>query len=270
MAISQTEHEQFLQMLRDKYKRAAEKYGNRYFDLNELETRIKHHKQTQSPVETFLKNEKEFYETLKDKAQEKMQRQQNRDEINKRFDEMIEKNEALVKKYPEVFFHPGAPVEVRHFVGAITNWYDTFVPLLSAVFKGTPDWMTMREKIADLERFYARENSGASLFLKNYAESYIATGSNAKESATRQLLQTGGSLLYQIARLMLESTNDLSSSTLRSRVSENIIGFISSDIRTIADDNTSEALKKAEKQAEAILKDFRIQDLVQYAEKNNR
>ncbi len=65
---------------------------------------------------------------------------------------------------------PTLLTEMRHLVGAVSQFHQNFFPTAQYIFKGTHDWMNLSNLFGDLERFYfiVEETSSQTAMLKKY------------------------------------------------------------------------------------------------------
>ena len=256
--------QEVLEKLREKYQRAVEKYGEQYFSLLDLETRITHLVKNKASVETFMQQEIEFYESLKARAEAAEEEANKRAEFNERLDKMMQENEAKIAKYPDVFFDPNASKEIRHFTGAVTSFVDTYGLILRKQLGGALNGRDLFNILGEIERFYLKDGQPPTMLLKHYVEELIVRGESAREEFDRKLLQTGGLLLYRISRAVSVIINDFSAAVL-----ERLVELPSSLPLEIKDRFKSLSLQEFCDQAvheiNSILTDFRINDLVEHA-----
>lgn len=263
-----SEREELLQQLRDKYRRAAEKYGTKFFDLEQLEERIDHLKRSGGNLNSFFESEKEFFEKIETLAEKKHEAQKNREELNNRIDKIIEENEAKVAGYRDVYFDPRATHEIRHFVGAVTDFYDRNIPVVRNLFRGLPEWGDMQNSIANIERFYVPAESAPTMLLREYADRILNIGRGERAELERKTMQTGGQALYRLSLLMKKSASEMST-----EIADMQVDLPQSEDPEVRDAFNGMSVRKAvdviSDEVDRILSDFRILDLVRHSSAGN-
>ena len=241
-----TEFNSFLEHLREKYSKASEKYGPHLFNLKSLEDRVLYQRKSKVGFKVFVRDEIEFFEKMRKLAVQKYESKIKTLESSKHLNDMIERNEAKIRKYPDLFFNPHASLEMRHFFGAITEFYKQYYSLLASIFRDSINNKIFTKIFTDIERFYIHNESNLSVMAIQYIEdlkSIQADISEKKwEQTDRKYLQTGGKYLYQ-CYLFLKEQKD------KKEYTNNII------------------IKNSLLYTESILVDFRLLNLVMWEKK---
>ncbi|MBS0616655.1 MAG: hypothetical protein JSR44_00590 [Spirochaetes bacterium] len=184
--------------LREKYARAYERYGARFFDKAKLEERINFQRATRSDFQRFVVDEMQFYKTMETKAVEEETKRKRQEEADARMREIMDANDALIAHYPDVFFHPLATLECRRIVGAISNLFPEIENELRYVFQGRREWSEIKFQLADLERFVYKPPMRMTAFLSHYVAELQKWGETGRDDADRKFLQTAAMCLTAI------------------------------------------------------------------------
>jgi hypothetical protein len=251
---------ELLNQLREKYKRAADKYGERIFNSRELESRITHLLQTRGSMDIFLKAEMEFFEKASTIAKNKEDEMNRKKESNARMDAILEKNLEKIKKYRDSFFDPAASVEVRKMIGAISDWFKISFPLIKYIFRGAEVWKDIGVVEVEIERLFMPSGRPTPVFLRHYVDELKKMGANQKESTEKKLLQTCANSLYKIESLLkkeLEKMNDFQ----KARFITMTPAFDPEAREKWGKYKESEALLEIITGISAIIDDFRLRDL---------
>ncbi|MDH5720820.1 MAG: hypothetical protein OEZ13_09435 [Spirochaetia bacterium] len=204
------DRETVLNLLREKFKKAAEKFGERFFNLKELESRITHMITSRVNLAQFVKDEIYFYVKLEEKALQKEHENKKKEELNKKLEEIMAANNELIEKYPDRFIDNLASYEIRKFSGAISEFIDNNYPVIRAVLRGTIYWNELEAIFGDLERFYQANNRGMTMFLKHYIDEVTEKSEDERDNIERKLLQTGGLYLYRLHLLLKKAEDEMS------------------------------------------------------------
>ncbi|RME89103.1 MAG: hypothetical protein D6767_09015 [Candidatus Hydrogenedentota bacterium] len=259
---------ELLDALRKKYREAAEKYGKKYFNVSDLESRIQALLQSKGSILLFLEHEKEFYETLKAKALADLEEEKKRQEFHEKAAKIMRENLEKIQKYPKLTFSQAATEEIMHFVGAITEFMNRYHNILTFLFRGKPEWKEMSGAFAELERFHIPPDGVATPLLKYYEEEIQGKSIEQMEKLDRQIMQTGGLAIY---RLLLELDKLVKS--LPEEEKKNFIQFYTHDRTPFTAEEKEyyrsrrvmDIINEARFFLQGILEDFRIEDLVKHA-----
>lgn len=184
-----------LHKLREKYRRAHQEYGARFFDLNKLEERISFQRATGSDFQRFILDEMQFYKAMESRALEEQARRKRQEEADARMREIMEANDALIAHYPDTFFHPMATLECRRLVGAVSNLFPEIDNELRYVFQGRKEWGEMKFHLSDLERFLYKPPMRMTAYLAAYVAELQKWGEAGRDDADRRFLQTAAMCL---------------------------------------------------------------------------
>ena len=256
--------DKLIAQLRSKYERAASKYGKKYFDMVQLEARITHMMQSGLSVQTFLEQEMEFYLRTEAIAEVKVSDQKKKDEFNKRVEDMMAANDALLDKYDDVFFDPAASHEIRRLVGAITKWVKYYYPVIESLLRGTSSWETINQLTGELERFNVPHEFSPTVLLRHYVEELKTMGVSQRERVERKLLQTAALALYRLEKIIIDELQ-----LLKNRSHELFMKFpgYDEDIKDLwHEKKQSTALEETLDFTRQIVDDFRLRDLAKHAD----
>ena len=256
-----------LNQLRDKYKRTAEKYGEKIFNIKELESRITHLMQTRGNYEMFFRAEMEFFEKTLALAKSKEEEIKKKNESAAKIDAILEKNLEKVKKYRDSFFDLEASVEVRKMVGAVSDWFDICFPLIKYIFRGADVWTEFTTIQLELERLYMPAGRPITAFLKIYVDDLKRTAANQKENTEKRLLQTCANSLYKMEKTLQKELEKMSD------FQKNRFIAMSATFEPAIRDKwskkkESEAIMECISGISAIIDDFRLRDLSALGFKN--
>ncbi|MDH4262015.1 MAG: hypothetical protein OEV78_03110 [Spirochaetia bacterium] len=264
--------QELLDQLREKYKRAAEKYGDKIFNIKDLESRITHLLQTRGSLDTFLKAEMEFYEKASNIAKTKEEEIKRKKESNARIEAILEKNLEKIKKYRDSFFDPSVSIEVRKMVGAISDWYKGSFPLIKYLFRGAEIWSELSVLEAELERINMQQGRPITPFLKHYVDDLKKMGSSEKESVERRLIQTCANTLYKTEDLLKKELNKMKDFQ-KTRVVTMSPAFDPDTRNKWEKYKESEAIIEVINGISVVIDDFRLRDLAALGfktEENNK
>ena len=257
--VSQEELE-LLQMLRKKFQSAAKKYGSAIFNMEQLEQRIQMLIRNKGNIQAFLVKEVEFLKDATEKSEAKIKARDTNAQKKLTVNRIIEKNKNKIEQYPDSFFDPNASYEMRHLVGAISQFHQHFFLTAQHIFGGTHDGINLSSLFGDLERFYfIKEKSLQTTMLKQYiSELSMSRTRTQKDIIDTRYLQTAGSYLYKInvglERLFENTSEDMKRKTF-SPVYE---------ILEWQNESYEAFLKTAIDASKKILKNFRLIELVSY------
>lgn len=259
---------ELLNQLREKYQKASEKYGEKIFNLRELESRITHLLNTRGNVEIFLKGEMQFFEKAMNIAVSKEEELKKRKEAQEKVDAIMSANEERIVKYKDIFFDPGAPVEVRRLVGAITEWHDLSFPLIKYLYRGADIWGDLAVLQGELERFYVPSARSVTPFLQHYADEMRHSDLDAKEKTELKLMQTCANSMYKLEKILKKEMEGMPEYQRERFI--NMSPSFDKDIRDHWSKHKEyEAVSEVTKQLGAIIDDFRLRDLSALGFKNN-
>ncbi|UCB47286.1 MAG: hypothetical protein JSV25_07720 [Spirochaetota bacterium] len=112
--------------LKDLYRKYAEGYGNKLFNLKGFEQRYKDALINKINLNAFLHAEILAFEELKARV-ERPKKQENGLQSETTYsdvaDRIIEENLKKIRKYPIIDFHPDAEEETKYLLGTVTDFY---------------------------------------------------------------------------------------------------------------------------------------------------
>jgi hypothetical protein len=256
-----------LDKLRKKYQNAAKIYGARYFNQLDMEARITHLLKTRGNIQAFLQGEMELFNKAMAMAERNADQEQKKADFNVRVENILSENDGKIKKYPEKFFDPAASHEIRRLVGAVSQWMDEFYPVVKILFRGTPEWAEIQEKIGELERYYVGPNNVPTVLLKHYIHEIRVSGQTSREKIERKLLQSCALNIYSLMRVF--KTNH---GQIEDFQSKRLIQFSRSEnplLKSKWDGKTEgEVIDSCMKSLDIIVDDFRLKGLVEHAYQN--
>ena len=193
---------ELLEQLKNKYENAAKEYGAKFFNMEKLNERITHMKESGLSLQSFLEQEMEFFMQTEALAKKKHEDSKKKEEFNQKVDNIIVENENLIKKYPDVYFDAAASVEIRRLAGAIRVWKTEYYPVIEYIFKVTNKWNDIQDLESDLDRLSCSDNNDPSLLLKHYIEEIQNKGENSRAGIERKLLQTAALSLFKMKKVI--------------------------------------------------------------------
>ena len=252
-----------LQILRKKFDSAGQKYGTSIFDKKKLEQRIQMITTAKGNIKLFLLEEAKFIENVIKKAKNKIKMREGNIQTNSTINQIIEKNEKNIKRYPDSFFDPNASYEMRYLVGGISQFYQRFFLTTSSIFKGTHDWINLSKLFAELQRFYflKEETSKTAMLSKYIDELNLSKSLSQKDIIDARYLQTAGLCLYKLNLCLSDLLANFSEST---RIQTLPVSNKRSEWKN---QSYGVFLKMGIQSSKQILKDFRLTNLVSYQNK---
>ncbi|HSV98018.1 MAG TPA: hypothetical protein VLM75_13945 [Spirochaetota bacterium] len=126
MSLSTKEIELLIKKLRDRYREYGEKHSRAWFNLEAFNQRHAMAVDKGMNMEAFALAEITNFE----KTREKYEKKKNEKPFSKMVDDIMEQNAERVRKYPAVYFHPNADLEIVHLYGALQNFALHRLPIL--------------------------------------------------------------------------------------------------------------------------------------------
>ncbi len=114
MPLQEHEIRVLINKLRDKYRKYAQKYSPRWFDIDAFEERLRFALNKNMNLEGFILAEITNFEKIKEKYESKKAAKT----FSEKVDQIIEDQLSRIKKYPSIKFHPRAGIEIVYFFGA--------------------------------------------------------------------------------------------------------------------------------------------------------
>ncbi len=199
--------------LRSKYRSAAREYGERYFNLADLENRIRTMmKGGMEPVK-FLAQEMDFFLRAEKLALSHRQKNENVRKANAVIDQILEEHARKIEAYPDLFFHPKASYEMRKLVGGM----QPLITAASGVCYANPE---SRSALIELERFAVKDEK-PSLFLLHYAEQISVLPPLEGKRHEQRIMQTAAVAIAVIRKqcIILEKEKGIDLSAIQKIVS---------------------------------------------------
>lgn len=150
--------------------------NSKIFRGDQFEERYKAVLDAKGNIQQFLKDEIDFLEKLKDiHKQRKAKAEAAKGEtINK----IIEENEARLKNYKKIDFHPLAKDEIKYFYGAITGFTEIELQFVIHIFRGTPEMYSLQDSIAIIERLGVRKYKQHSIRIAEHIRTLVEAKGN--------------------------------------------------------------------------------------------
>ncbi|RPI96433.1 MAG: hypothetical protein EHM32_03100 [Spirochaetales bacterium] len=126
MALSTKEIELLIKKLRDRYREYGAKHSRAWFNLESFDQRHAMAVDKGMNMEAFALAEIANFE----KTREKYEKKKSEKPFSKLVDDIMEQNAERVRKYPAVYFHPNADLEIVHFYGAMQDFALHRLPIL--------------------------------------------------------------------------------------------------------------------------------------------
>ncbi len=126
MSISAKEIELLIGKLRDKYREYGQKHSRAWFNIEAFEQRHAMAVDRGMNMEAFALAEIANFE----KMREKYEKKKSEKPFSKMVDDIMEQNAERVRKYPAIYFHPDADLEMVHFYGAMQDFALHRLPIL--------------------------------------------------------------------------------------------------------------------------------------------
>lgn len=131
MALNRDEVNELVKKIRDRYKEYSEKHSPKWFDINAFDERLSAAIKSRMNMEGFILAEISNFEKLKDRYDKKKKAKEN--SFSKEVDKILEENTARIKKYPQIFFHPGCGMEISYLYGALSFFSTEIFPIMRII-----------------------------------------------------------------------------------------------------------------------------------------
>lgn len=147
--LSNSEIEALLKKIREEYKFYANE-NPKMFKLLPFEERYTELLRSRGNLSRFFHEEIAFLEKLKKMHKD----QQAKIEImkNSAIDKVIDEQEASIKHYRKMDFHPYARNELKYFYGAMIDYCNNDLLAINRIYKGTPEMRSIQDYIMVIER----------------------------------------------------------------------------------------------------------------------
>ncbi|UOG59990.1 hypothetical protein [Leptospira noguchii] len=256
--LQSSEIKAVLDKLRAEYSENSKK-NSKVFDLKAFESRLTMILQQKGNLSLFLKDEIQFLETLKAKQKEIEDKKQaaKGDTINK----ILEEQEAKLKKYQRIDFHPLAKPEIRYFYGAILSFTETELPALTYIFKGTPEFSIFKDMISIVERMGISRRGLPSIRIGEHVKALL--DANGNQSVMEK---DGQNLLKEICIALKGIITSARECIDKKRISQTLSVKIDEKEFPKAAESYQNlvfgiALEKIIARADAIIRDFRMAEI---------
>ncbi|HNR86882.1 MAG TPA: hypothetical protein PKM65_00920 [Spirochaetota bacterium] len=131
MPLTDTEVQQLIVKLREKYDDYARRHNKTWFNRDAFEERLQYAIGKRMNLEGFILAEIKNFEEVRQKYDKKKSAKASTGEI----DRILEENRERIGKYPEVKFHPKADFEITRFYGALGEFAEYQLPVLSVIIE---------------------------------------------------------------------------------------------------------------------------------------
>jgi hypothetical protein len=118
MALQVKEIQLLLKKLRDRYADHARRHNRAWFNVESFEERYRMALEGGMNMEAFILAEIANFEKIKEKYEKKRSEKP----FSAMVDRIMEGHAERMKKYPAVYFHPMADLEITHFYGALRDF----------------------------------------------------------------------------------------------------------------------------------------------------
>jgi hypothetical protein len=126
MALTANEIDLIIKKLRERYREYGRKYSRAWFNIEAFEQRYSMALEKGMNLEGFALAEITNFE----KTREKYEKKRDEKPFSKMVDDIMERNAERVRKYPPIYFHPDADLEMVHFYGALQDFTLNRLPVL--------------------------------------------------------------------------------------------------------------------------------------------
>ena len=193
------EIKQLLEDLREKYKKAQEKYGSQLFDTNALEKRILVQTENKGDINSFARQENQFFTKALEIARKQELEEKEKSIRQKRMHDILVENRKKIEKYNDSNFHPKASFELKRIIGASSNYYNRFCKTTENYFQGTSYGTELKQLFFNLGRYHY-QTGGSSLpaALQDYIAVIESGNTHRTHSWEQTILQTIGNTLHRI------------------------------------------------------------------------
>lgn len=172
MGLSHEEIDRLIEKLREKYDNYASTHDPRWFNRTLFEERLLVAMKNKMNLEGFILAEISNFEKIVEKYDKKKKPKT----FTKEVERIIEENEARIKKYPPIEFHPRCGMEIARCYGALNELAQYYFPVLPALmtdsilknksfhleerlhFLGMPRGNKQSKRIEDHELVLSRKN----------------------------------------------------------------------------------------------------------------
>ncbi|WP_411824717.1 hypothetical protein [Leptospira sp. 'Mane'] len=196
--LAETEVKALLEKIRTDYRENA-KLHPKAFDLVEFEKRYLQILQLRGNITKFISEEVVFLEQLKGKYKELVARKEagKAETLNRIMDESLER----LSKYSKIDFNPSAKTEIRFFYGAMVDFAEIELPVVTNIFKGTIEYSQIQDSVIQIERFGVTRRGMPSLRIQEANKNILDANGNTVliEKVSQNLLKDGCFALKNLA-----------------------------------------------------------------------
>jgi hypothetical protein len=250
-----------LTKIRDEYNFYA-KENPKMFKLLPFEERYTDVLKSRGSLQKFFHAEIEFLEKLKrlhDENKKKIEMMK-----NSTMDRILEEQEAGMKHYPKIDFHPNARNDLKYFYGALIEFVENELVILNRIFKGTPEIRTLQEQFIIIERVGAKYRNMPSIRITEHINTINAFRGNMSkiEQDTQIIIRDTCHAFKQLA-------GHLDDILLKKRVTDSIpLPIDEKDparLKALYEGlNNSIAVNKIIDRCNAIIADFRMEGILSW------
>ena len=252
--LRKSEIDQAIKRLKMLYKKYADLYGTKLFNLRAFEDRYLNALRNKTDINLFLHTEISIFEELKKRVirsselENSISSKESEVSYSDIADRIIEENLARIKKYRYVDFHPDAEVETKYLLGAVTDYYYNYWSRVKKIIRNQNNQAlnSQLEKLENDFSYYVLPIRGQySRAVDDYQFVLARKNPGDNEKASVNFIKYGGILLNNCEKLMRDTYNSIEAKGESSR------------------EEISE-LKRCISALENIILDFRLKDIRSY------
>lgn len=204
-----------VEKLKNLYRKYAEQYSARLFNLKGFEERYRSALQAKVNLNSFLHAEILAFEELKRRVEQKVKEKKasqhpSEHSYSEIADRIIEENLDRVRKYTSVDFHPDAEEETKLLLGAVTEFYYSVWSISVKLLKhlGISEMGDFIEKLESDFSYYVVPIRGQySRAVDDYLLVLSRKQPKDNEKAAVNFIRYGGILLNNCFRLLNDGLN---------------------------------------------------------------
>jgi hypothetical protein len=147
--LSNSEIDALLKKIRDEYKFYSNE-NSKIFKVLQFEERYTEILKSRGNLSRFFHEEIQFLEKLKKMHKENQAKLEIK--RNSTIDKVIEGQEASIKHYRKIDFHPYARNELKYFYGALLDYCANDLLAINRIYKGTPEMRSLQDYVIIIER----------------------------------------------------------------------------------------------------------------------
>jgi hypothetical protein len=202
--------------LKSLYRKYAEVYGGKLFDLEKFEERYRDALVRKIDLASFVGAEIDVFERLKKRVETKQPARAGRESgptYSDIADRIIEENLEKIRKYRAIDFHPDAEEESKYLLGAVTDFYYDCWNEIRQLLKpcGIRDLNdTIRRVEEDFYYFVTPARGSYSRAVDDYTIVLARKNARDSERASYGFIKKGALLLNNCHKVVRDGINCLS------------------------------------------------------------